>query len=83
MSLADIEAELDSLSPIELRELALKSWSAFLEKGGTAEEAAACSEGDPQLLAGLDEAIATADTSPGEGRSADEIRTALREWITK
>jgi hypothetical protein len=32
MSLVEIEAELGKLTPDELRHLALKSWTAFVEK---------------------------------------------------
>ena len=32
MSLAEIEAELGKMTPNELRRLALKSWTAFVEK---------------------------------------------------
>jgi hypothetical protein len=32
MSLAEIEAELDKMTPDELRHLALKSWTTFVEK---------------------------------------------------
>jgi len=32
MSMAEIESELKNLSPEELRRLALKSWSTFVEK---------------------------------------------------
>ena len=36
MSLAEIESELEKLTPEELRRLALKSWSTFVGKeGGT------------------------------------------------
>jgi hypothetical protein len=34
MSLIEIKAHLDKLTPHELRHLALKSWTAFLEKEG-------------------------------------------------
>jgi hypothetical protein len=45
MSLAQIEAELEKLTPDELRRLALRSWSAFVEKeGGVAHD---CDEDDP------------------------------------
>lgn len=41
MSFAEIEAELDRLSPEELRSLALKSWTTFVSKeagaGGLSE----------------------------------------------
>jgi len=63
MSFAEIEAELDRLSPDDLRRLALKSWTAFVEKEARAEGGNQCSEDDPNLLAALDEAIAKADAT--------------------
>lgn len=81
MSLAQIEAELERLSPEELRRLALQSWSAYVKKeGGTAHE---CHEEDPALLAALDAAVAEADASPGQGHTADEVRARLRQWISQ
>ena len=81
MSLAQIEAELDRLTPDELRHLALRSWTAFVKKeGGIAHE---CNEDDPQLLTALDEAMAAADATPGQGHSADEVRSRLRQWTSK
>ena len=83
MSLAEIEAELEKLSSDELRRLALRSWTAFVEKEGGSEAANECSEEDPRLLAALDEAIAKADATPGEGHSADSVRTRLDQWTSK
>lgn len=83
MSLAEIEAELGKLSPDELRRLALKSWTAFVEKESLAPDANECSEDDPQLLAALDEAIAKANSTPGEGHSATALRARLSEWTTR
>jgi hypothetical protein len=81
MSLAKIEAELEKLKPEELRQLALRSWTVFLEKeSGIAHE---CSEDDPRLLAALDQAIANADATPGKGHTADEVRAHLRQWTSK
>ena len=81
MSLAQIEAELDRLTPEELRRLALRSWTAFVKKeGGIVHE---CNEDDPQLLTALDEAIAAADATQGQGHSADEVRSRLRQWTSK
>jgi hypothetical protein len=57
MSFAEIEAELDKLDPDELRQLALKSWTAFVQKEGRTDGANECDECDPRLLAELDEAI--------------------------
>jgi hypothetical protein len=70
MSFAEIEAELEKLSSDELRRLALKSWTVFVEKEGASEAVSECCEDDPRLLAALDEAIAQADAAPGEGHSA-------------
>ena len=81
MSLAQIEAALDELTSDELRRLALRSWTAFVKKeGGIAHE---CIEDDPQLLAALDKTIAAADATPGQGHSADEVRSRLRQWTSK
>lgn len=75
MSLAEIEAELGKMAPDELRRLALKSWTAFVEKeAGAANE---CSEDDPQLLAALDEAIEKAKATPQGGHSGNEVRSRL------
>lgn len=83
MSLVEIEAELENLGPEELRRLALKSWMAFVEKerrlGGINE----CDEGNPRLLAALDEAIAKADATPGQGYSERDVRARLNEWTTR
>jgi len=82
MSLAEIEAELDRLGPEELRHLALKSWMTFVEKERRQDGVNECDEGDPRLLAALDEAIAEADATPGQGHSGREARARLNEWIT-
>ena len=83
MSFAEIEAELDQLGPDELRRLALKSWTTFVEKEGRAEGANMCDESDPRLLAALDEAIAKADATPGQGYSGRGVRARLNEWTTR
>ena len=83
MSLAEIEAELGNMTPDELRRLALKSWTTFVEKeagGGAANE---CSEDDPQLLAALDEAIQRADAEPQRGHSGHELRSRLSKWTSR
>lgn len=81
MSLAQIEAELDQLTPDELRRLAMRSWTAFVKKeGGMIHE---CEEEDPLLLAALDQAAAAADANQGQGHTADEVRTRLRQWTSK
>ena len=83
MSFAEIEAELEKLSSDELRRLALKSWTVFVEKEGGSEAANECSEHDPRLLAALDEAITQADATPGEGHSGLDVRARLSEWTSK
>jgi hypothetical protein len=83
MSYAEIESELQQLTPDELRRLALKSWSAFVEKEGMEGAAQECDEDDPQLLAALDEAIERADATPGRGLSAQAMRAGISEWISK
>jgi hypothetical protein len=82
MSLAEIEAQLDQLGPDELRRLALKSWMTFVEKERSQSGVNECDEGDPHLLAALDEAIAKADATPGQGHSGGEVRARLNEWTT-
>jgi len=83
MSFAEIETELDKLEPDELRRLALKSWSAFLQKEGHPNGANECDESDPHLLNALDEAIAKADATPGQGYSGSHVRARLSEWTSK
>jgi len=83
MSYAEIEAELDNLEPDELRRLALKSWTAFVKKEGRTNGANACDELDPRLLTALDEAIAMADATPGQGSSGSEVRARLDQWTSK
>ena len=83
MSLVEIEAELDQLDPDELRHLALKSWMTFVEKERRQDGVNECDEGDPRLLAALDEAIAKADATPGQGHSGSEVRARLNEWTSK
>jgi hypothetical protein len=83
MSFAEIEAELEKLSSDELRRLALRSWTAFVQKEGILDAANECNEEDPRLLAALDEAIAKADAAPGEGHSADSVRERLDQWTSK
>ncbi len=83
MSLAEIEAELLNLSPDELRQLALKSWTAFVAREASADCSNDCREEDSKLLAALDEAIAEADSRPGDGHSAAQIHARLGEWISK
>jgi len=83
MSLAEIEAELGKLSPDELRRLALKSWTAFVEKEDLTAGANECSEDDPRLLAALDQASAKANSTLGQGHLASVVRVRLTEWTSK
>ena len=83
MSFAEIEAELDRLSPEELRSLALKSWTTFVSKEAGAGGHHECDESDPELLTALDEALARADATSGQGHSGQQVRTRLNEWISK
>lgn len=83
MSFAEIETELDHLSPEELRRLALKSWRTFVAKEAGAAGVNECDEGHPGLLAALDEALAHADAKPGQGHSGRQVRARLNEWISK
>ena len=83
MSFAEIEAELDKLGPEDLRRLALKSWAAFVQKEGRTAGANECDESDPRLLTALDEAIAGADATLGEGHSGSQVRARLDDWISK
>jgi hypothetical protein len=82
MSLAQIEAELERLSADELRRLAMKSWAAFVEKGGLSP-ASDCSEDDSGLLAELDQSVNAADAEAGKGFSGTEVLERIREWTTK
>ena len=83
MSFYEIEAELDNLKPDELRLLALKSWTAFVQKEGRMGGANECEENDPCLLTALDEALARADATPGQGHAGRQVRDRLNEWISK
>jgi len=83
MSLTEIEAQLEHLTPDELRHLALCSWSAFLKREGQSETFNECDEDDPFLLAALDTAVTDADSSPTSGSSGDEIRERISEWTSK
>jgi len=83
MSFAEIEAELPQLSPDELRRLALRSWTAFVEKESRNQAGNVCSEEDPSLLAALDEAIEKAGIAPNREYSAGEVRARLSKWTSK
>ena len=81
MSLTEIEAALDKLTPAELRRLVVRSWSAFMAREGNAHHF--CDETDPELLNGLDQAIAKADATPTQGFAADEVRSRLDTWTSR
>ena len=83
MSFAEIEAELEKLTPDQLRQLALMSWTAFVEKEGRSDVFNECSENDPHLLAALDEAIAKADAASESGHSGSEARVRLEAWTSR
>ena len=83
MSYTEIEAELENLGSDELRRLALKSWTAFVQKEGHSAGVNECDENDPALLAALDEAIRWADQTGGQGISGNEVRARLDQWISK
>ena len=82
MSLAEIEAELEKLSTEELRNLALKSWTAFVAKEGCADDSMECREDNPKLLAALDEAIEKADAS-SQTCTGNEVRDRLNQWTSR
>jgi hypothetical protein len=54
----------------------------FVEKERRQDGVNECDEGDPRLLAALDEAIAEADATPRLGHSGGEARARLNEWTT-
>jgi hypothetical protein len=83
MSLTEIEAQLEHLTPDELRHLALRSWSAFVMREGHSEIFNECDEDDPFLLAALDKAVEHADSSPPGGCTGDEIRERNSEGTSK
>jgi hypothetical protein len=83
MSLTEIEAQLEHLTPGELRRLALRSWSAFVEKEGNAEIFNECDEDDPFLLSALDVAVEQADSSSAGDSTGDELRERISEWTSR
>ncbi len=83
MSMAQIEAELQRLTADELRQLALQSWAAFVEREKRGLPANACEENDPRLLASLDDAIRRADQAQGRALTGSEARSSLVRWTTK
>jgi hypothetical protein len=83
MSFAEIEAELEKMAPDQLRRLALRSWSAYLEKEARPEAADKCDEDDPLVLAALDNATQQADASPNRCYSGAQVRSRLSKWFSK
>lgn len=84
MSLTEIEAQLEHLTPDELRHLALRTWSVFVKREGLSETSSnECDEDDPFLLSALDRAVEQADSSPTAGCTGDEIRERISEWTSK
>src|SRR6476620_11559677 len=67
MNLTEIEAQLDTFTPAQLRQLAFMSWAAFVKRAGESATLEACSEDDPELLRAIDEAVAAADLTPEQG----------------
>ena len=83
MSLTEIEAELEHLTPNELRHLALRSWSAFVERENGEDEFNECDEDDPSLLSALDEAAEYANSSATSACTGAEVRERFSEWTSK
>ncbi len=83
MSLAELEAELENLSMEDLCRLGGRISKLFTKKEAGFSKGHMCNEGDPVLLAALDNALVNADTLTSKGLSADEIRTRLGEWTSK
>jgi len=83
MSMAQIEAELKRLNAEELRQLALHSWAAFVEKEGREPAVNESEEDDPRLLAALDAAVRQADRPESRSFTGSEVRSRLDQWITK
>jgi len=82
MTFSDIEAALETLSPEELRRLALKSWTKFVERENGHEAGNECSEDDPALLAALDEAVQLADAQRERAIPESALRGRLSQWIS-
>ncbi|PYS62123.1 MAG: hypothetical protein DMF76_09510 [Acidobacteria bacterium] len=83
MSLTEIEAELEHLTPNELRHLALRSWSAFVEREDGEDQFNECDEDDQFLLSALDEAVEYADASKTGAYTGVEVRERFSEWTSK
>ena len=81
MNIKQIEAELETFRPDELRHLALKAWDASIRKeGGTGYE---CSEDNPALLEALDRSLAESEARPGQGIAASTVEARLHQWLSK
>jgi hypothetical protein len=72
MSVQEILTAMDKLTPGELRVVKLGVDSRLADD-----------DDDPELVAALQEAIAYADTHPGEGKSIDEVRALIPQWISE
>ena len=83
MSLTEIEAQLEQLTPDELRRLAFRSWSAFLRRKGHSESFNECDEDDPLVLSALDRAVEHADSFPATDCTGDEVRGRISEWTSR
>jgi hypothetical protein len=83
MSLTQIESELQRLSAEELRQWAMSSWQAYLQREQDEPAVNECDEGDPALLAALDQAVHQADAPESRRYSGDDVRSRLRAWTTK
>ncbi len=83
MSFTEIENELQNLTPHQLRELALKSWQAYITQEEASPSGHECSEDDPHVLAALDEAVTQADRAKNGGYSGDEVRQRLGQWTSR
>ncbi|MGE5214353.1 MAG: hypothetical protein ACM3NN_11755 [Nitrospirota bacterium] len=68
----EILTAMDKLTPDELRIVKLGVDSRLSDD-----------DNDSELLAALQEAIAYADTHPGEAKSIDEVRALIPQWISE
>jgi hypothetical protein len=67
----EILTAMDTLTPAELRVI----------KAGL--ESRLDDDDDPALLAALQEAITHAEAHPGEGKSIEEVRALIPQWISE
>jgi hypothetical protein len=82
MSQVEIEAEWDQLGPGDVRDLASKSWLRFVEKERSRSGVSECAGDDPRLLSVLDEVVAKADETRGQGLSGKGVPARLKDWTT-